>query len=262
MVRLGRAFPVDPHTASTPVSRVALPFHYYFTTFPATENPISQGGVWSHGGADGGFWSNIRTTTNKAFGTQDGNQGAGVYNDSLAVLKGIFGADQRARGKVFNTHASGLYYLEVELLLRFAISFDRARGYEILFSTNSSAQGQGSYCEIVKWLGPHGGDGVQFTSLTGQQPLSGGAANNDDVSATIVGNTITAYRNNIQVAQVTDSSSPWTDGNPGMGHWLRNNGATGDPTLYGYTEFLAQTLDIRAFRQVFPREAVRRAVLI
>lgn len=264
MVRLGRTYPIHPHTRERlTFATASLPFNYYRTLFPATENPISEAGVWTRGAAEGVDWSNIRTTTNKAFGTQDGNQGSTVFNDSIAVLKGIWGADQMAQATVFNTLAAGLYYAEVELLLRFEITTHNARGYEVLFSTNSTAQTQGSYCEIVKWLGPFGGSGVQFVSLTGQQALSGGAAAGDILKATIVGNTITAYRNGTQVAQITDSvglsgSTPWATGNPGVGHWLHNNGATGDPTVYGFSDYLAETLDIRAWRQLITLQSVNR----
>lgn len=265
MVRLGRAYPIRPHTRERlTFASVSTPVNYYRTLFPATENPIAEGGVWTVGGTNGIDWSNIRTTTNKGFGTQDGNQLTGVFNDSLAVLKGIWGADQMAQATVFNTLPSGAYYAEVELLLRFEITNHNARGYEVLFSTNSTAQTQGSYCEIAKWLGPVGGSGVQFVSLTGQQALSGGAVAGDILRATIIGNTITAYRNGTQVAQITDSvglsgSTPWATGNPGMGHWLNNNGATGDPTLYGYSEYMAETLDIRAWRQPITLQSVNRA---
>jgi hypothetical protein len=260
--RPGRALPVRPHLALEPLSRVTLPFHYYRTTFALTENPIAEGGVWSNGKTEGVAWQNMRTTTNKAFGTQSGN--SGVYDDSVAVLKGTFGADQEARATVFSTVTAAAYYAEVELLLRGTVSTaGTVQTYEVVFSVNPSAQTQGSYCEIVKWFGPStGGPGVQFLSLTGQQTITApttGAV----VRARIVGNTITAYINSTQVAQITDSvglsgTAPYTTGNPGIGHWLNNNGATGDPTTYGFSDFTAQTLDIRAWRTLVVSQAVNR----
>lgn len=227
---------------------LAFPVHYYHTTFPATENPISEGSIWVNAGSDGLGWKDIRTTTNKAFGTQDGNQAVGVYNDSVAILRGTFGKNQRVTATAFNTLPSGAYYAEAELWGRGRITPNNTRGYEVLFSTNSASQTQGSYVEIAKWLGPVGGAGVQFVSLTGGQvALPGGLAAGDVASATFIDDTITAYRNGVQVAQVTDSvglsgTAPYVDGNPGLGHWLNNNGATGDPTLYGFSEYTAETI--------------------
>jgi hypothetical protein len=168
------------------------------------------------------------------------------------------------RATVFSTVSAAAYYAELELHLRGTVSAAGAiQSYEVLFSANPSAQPQGSYCEIVKWFGPStGGSGTQFLSLTGQQAITV-PGTGDVVRARIVGNTITAYINTTQVAQVTDSvglsgTAPYTVGNPGLGHWLHNNGATGDPTTYGFSDFTAQTLDIRAWRTLVVSQAVNR----
>jgi hypothetical protein len=41
----------------------------YSTTFPLTENPISEGGSWTNGGATGLGWANVQTTPGLSFGT-------------------------------------------------------------------------------------------------------------------------------------------------------------------------------------------------
>src|SRR5262249_45748237 len=49
----------------------------YSTTFPLTENPISEGGSWTNGGATGLGWANVQTTPGLSFGT--GPVNAGIY---------------------------------------------------------------------------------------------------------------------------------------------------------------------------------------
>src|SRR6478736_4398506 len=48
-------------SVSVAVLQARLPNNYYTTTFPATENPISESNVWSLGGTDGLDWHNART---------------------------------------------------------------------------------------------------------------------------------------------------------------------------------------------------------
>ena len=74
----------------------------YSTSFPLTENPISEGGKWVNGGATGLDWTNIRTTANvKAYGTSSGI--APGYDDSTAVLQGAgtWGQNQTGTGVVY-----------------------------------------------------------------------------------------------------------------------------------------------------------------
>ena len=58
-----------------------------------------------------------------------------------------------------------------------------------------------------------------------------GVKTGDVVRATIVGNVITAYKNGVQLAQVTDKT--YATGSPGMGF---NEGTNGD---YGFTNYSA-----------------------
>src|SRR6267154_1724242 len=101
----------------------------YSTTFPLTENPISEGGIWTNGKAVGIDWSNVRTTAGLAFGTQTGFDG---LNDSIAVLHGTWRPNQTATATVHTVNQqSGGVFEEVELLLRFTIAGDNATGYEL-----------------------------------------------------------------------------------------------------------------------------------
>src|SRR5262245_4434564 len=49
----------------------------YSTTFPLTEDPISEGGSWTNGGATGLGWANVQTTPGLSIGT--GPVNAGTY---------------------------------------------------------------------------------------------------------------------------------------------------------------------------------------
>src|SRR5262249_54023445 len=137
-----------------------------------------------------------------------------VYNDPTALLTGSWGPDQSAEATVYSVNQqTGQINEEVELRLRSNISPHVITGYEVLFRcTHDGTQ----YTEIVRWNGPLG----NFTYV---KQLAGTAAgpgirNGDVVKATIVGNVITGYINNVQVIQGTDST--YANGNPGMGFYL------------------------------------------
>lgn len=202
----------------------------YSTNFPATENPISQGGKWINGGTNGVAWTNVQTTPGLAFGTQSGNgSGPAQYADSTAVLTGSWGADQEASATIFVTNAptSSSIFEEVELRLRTTITPNSITGYEINCSVSLNANN--SYLQIVRWNGP----------LASWTPLNGGSGdhcvNGDTLRATIKGSTINVYRNGTLVASTSDST--FTSGNPGVGFFLQ--GTTGTNATYGFTSFSA-----------------------
>jgi hypothetical protein len=196
----------------------------YSTAFPLTENPISEGGVWTNGKAVGVDWSDVRTTPGLAFGTQTG---VGGFDDSIAVLQGTWSPDQSATATVHTVNQqSGGVFEEVELLLRFAITAHGARGYEVNFRC---AHDGTQYAQVVRWNGALAG----FTLLDSRP--GPGLADGDRVTATIVGSTITSYINDVPIFSVTDAA--FTDGNPGMGFYLQ--GASGLNADYGFTSFTA-----------------------
>jgi hypothetical protein len=205
--------------------------HNYTTQFPAAENPISEGGMWTNGGTNGNSWTNIRTTPGLAFGTMPGDASAPAqFADSTAVLTGSWGADQSVQASVFVTSApsSSTIFEEVELRLRTTITSGSITGYEINCSVSSNAAN--NYMQIVKWNGALN----NFTQLdaTATHCVTG-----DVIKATIVGNTITVFRNGTQVMSFSDTSSPFTSGNPGMGFYLE--GTTGVNQQYGFSSLTA-----------------------
>jgi hypothetical protein len=195
----------------------------YSTSFPLTENPVSEGGKWVNGKADGVSWNNIATANGFAIGTHK-MLTAPPYDDCIAHISKsfmTFGNDQFAQGTVHRV--SGYQWgHEIELLLRFQITANNARGYEIYWSTNG-----GLY--IVRWNGPLN----DFTSL---YTVSPGLANEGDVvRAEAVGSTITVKINGNVV--LTGSNGTWTSGQPGIG--LNPYDPNSDMSSYGWSDFTA-----------------------
>jgi hypothetical protein len=193
----------------------------YTTSFPATENPISEGGNWANGGQSPALdWTNCRTTSGLAFGTENIN--SGTDDDSTCILNGTWGPNQTATGVV---HAVGNYALglEVELRLRVTYASHSITGYEIDCTPGEIL--------IVKWLG-----GINnFAVLASESRIA--VSNGNTVSATISGTspaTITVFLNGSQILQATDSS-PFTGGAPGMGFFDRLDTTASDMGFTSYT---------------------------
>jgi hypothetical protein len=196
----------------------------YSTAFPATENPISEGGLWTNGGSVGSDWQDPRTTPGKAFGS---NTSTG-YNDCVGVLAG-YPANHSAEIVVYQdpTYTAPDSH-EIELLLRFKISANVARGYEITLGN------AGTTIQVFAWHGPLSD---VFPELSGSGSGPGGLVTGDIVKAQMVGNVITVYKNGSLIYTVTDSQ--YGDGGPGMGFFIRPGG---DPTKYCISKFTAAGL--------------------
>lgn len=194
----------------------------YTTNFPLTENPISEGGNWINGGTVGLDWNNCRTTTGFAFGTQPGTV---QFDDSTCVVSGSWGPNQTAQGTVHIVASDSTTFEEVEVRLRTTITAHSITGYEI----NCSVKPGNPYMQIVRWNGPLG----SFTLLDARTV---GCANGDVFKATIVGTTITAYKNGTQIFQVTDST--YASGMPGMGFYIES-GSSSTNADFGFSSFTA-----------------------
>lgn len=203
----------------------------YSTSFPLTEDPISEGGNWVNGGATGLDWTNVSTTPGQAIGHEVGAN----YTDAIAALQGrTWLTNQKATAAVFALAApDDNCSQEVELLLRMKIAAHSITGYEINYNVSNSSI---AYMQIVRWNGPVGGFAVLHT-FRGPEF---GVANGDTVMATVVGNVITAYKNGVQQGQVTDST--YSTGSPGIGFNLDNSGSgcSGTNPNYGFSSFTAK----------------------
>ena len=155
---------------------------FYSTTFPATEVPVSQGGLWLNGKADGIDWQNCDTlagSPNKIYG--DALVGVSGADDCISIMKGDWGKSQYVECTAFIDPAYvPIANHEIELLLQFRISANFAKGYEWNFSLQSGLhqlakwEGDGTLGNLITVLtanGPHNalvpvtGDKIRFTQL-------------------------------------------------------------------------------------------------
>jgi hypothetical protein len=189
-----------------PESRVS---NNYSTLFSGTENPLSEGGVWTNG-SFGTNWTDIQkgaaaTGANGAFGTQTPHA-TPPFDDSIAVLKG-FSRDQSSslvisRGTVAND-------VELEMHLRSQIAPGFIRGYEIDLYTPTTK------LSIVRWNGPIN----DFTFLV-DNIFTNVTMNDGDVWFAQMIGTVIVIKCNGTIVQTYDTANDafiWGRGNPGIG---------------------------------------------
>jgi hypothetical protein len=195
----------------------------FSTNFNSTENPISASGQWINGKVVGLDWNNAQSVPGEAYGAAF----ATGYDDDIAVLNITFTANQYAQGTVHRLpgYSPGVNH-EIELLLRFQITANNARGYEVLWAH------QGNMA-IVRWNGPLG----NYTPLVDNLVI-GQAVDGDVLRAEITGSVIKVYKNGSLVA-TSPSDTTWTTGQPGIGFWPKP-GAT--LKSYGWKNFQAGSL--------------------
>lgn len=186
----------------------------FFTDFPLTENPLSQGVVWTMGGTDGLDWNNPRTSANTCYGSTINAGGAASgppYDDNVAHLKasvGISPLNHRVEQRIY---IAGGYTPpvphEVEIFLRADGSAHSWRGYEITFSLYEQM------IHLVRWNGALN----DFTDLVLDLPWT--FADGDLIGAQITGTTISVDVNG--VVQGTKTDATFASGQPGLGFWGR-----------------------------------------
>ena len=105
----------------------------YSTSFPLTENPISERGRWIGGQSAGrNLWGDVQTSGGMAYGVSEPTK----FGDPTAILTGSWDADQQAQITVKITHTPTVCCHEIEVRLRTTISANTITGYEV-------------YCSIV-----------------------------------------------------------------------------------------------------------------
>ena len=194
--------------------------HTYTTSFPATENPISESGNWIGGQSAGGnLWGNVQTTPGLAFGVSEPTE----FGDPTAILTGTWGATQSVSATVkINTTPTGSCCHEAEVRLRMTVVTSSITGYEVYCSVMPN----NPYCHIARWNGPNG----SYCNLD-QNPPSLYLTNGDVLTGSVSGTnpvSITGFINGVQVVTATDTgqncspggaAGPWTSGNPGIGFY-------------------------------------------
>lgn len=229
-----------PSARSRCITALASGVVQYTTTFPLTENPMSESGIWLCGAAVGLDWTDPRTSGGVSYGTQ--NPGSSNTDDSIACIdatKLSFPANQQVDVTVVVDPALSTGQHEMECLLRFAISGHNARGYECNYSYGNGAGGP-SYQQIVRWNGSLNSFDVLAQTFGAPAPVTG-----DTIRATIVGNLITVYLVHLGVQSFVQSvditafgGTVWASGQPGIGTWHGNNSSTD----YVASDYFAQGL--------------------
>jgi chitodextrinase len=190
-------------SAGVSATTLALPLGDYTTTFPLTENPISENGSWINGGTVGLDWGNIKTTSGHAWPTSMPSQ----YGDPTAVLAGTWGPTQMISAVVDLVNRPTGGDAEVELRLRSSITSHSCSGYEFLYSV------YGSYAQIVRWNGPLG----SYNYLNQNMPNPGALITGDVLTATITNSTMYFFKNGNLLGTATDST--FSGGSPGIGFY-------------------------------------------
>lgn len=227
-----------------PIKRGRRAVRSYYTAFPLTENPLSEGGAWLSGRRITNQWEDMRTTPGLAF--SNGVQLSPPFNDAIALLNGSWSADQMAFGHARTVNQQA-FNQEVSFHLRCTFSSKTTlvnpAGYEILFRCSGAS---GWYTDIVRWNGPVDDFDILIHTTSGP-----GVANHDLLSATAIGSTIKAYVNNVLVNtwDTAGDSAPvsgagparYVSGAPGLGTFQHGQ-TTGTLADFGFEDFGAQEL--------------------
>jgi hypothetical protein len=208
----------------------------FSTSFPASENPISQGGKWLNGATNGLDWNDVKTTRGFAGGVGPASV---TFADPEAILNpgttGPWGSDQQAQGTIYTRATIGNLYPEVELRLNSTMTAHNSTGYEFTCSVlNHPVPGMA----IVRWNGSlanptNSNNG--FTILASVTTRS--CADGDVIKATHIGGALSFYRNGILI--VTASDSTYTNGAPGVGF---DAGCDGTYANFGFVDFSAKNI--------------------
>lgn len=217
-----------------PILRIPPPASSFSTSFPGSENPLSQSGAWR---TSSSFYKAPQTTPGKCFS----NGATDNFDDAVATLVSPdMGNNYRISVHAFRAggYSPGVSH-EIGLYLRQLINNSNpantlVRGYECLFPYDSNS------FQIFRWEAVNHAFPDNFTQLS-PSAQNGGlqiVQNGDLLEAQIVGNNITVYQNSTLIYTLTDST--WSSGGgPGMGFYT-NAGAT--PSSYCITDYAVQKL--------------------
>lgn len=214
----------------------------FFTAFPATENPLSLGGICKNGLTDGLDWNNMQSTPGICWGTAD-TPDPGPFTDNIMTYQGVFSPTKHyATAKVRRDagyNPVGLSH-ELGLVVGATIAAHSAKEYSFNFSIGNSSIVYG------RWNGPSGSFYLgTFTVVSGTDFYAGGAQDNDIMKAIydstsgnvvlslFINDMVTPY---LVVRDNNDDLGKHMTGNPGLSQFTRP-GAAMDRTKYCWREF-------------------------
>lgn len=200
----------------------------FSTAFQTVQNPLSESGSWINGGTQGLDWHDCRVvSTGFCCGTQDGTT---AFTDSVALLTGTWANNQEVQATTINNGATQ-GSIEYELWLRGSISAHSITGYEIDFGIVST------FLTVARWNGPLGNFTVIPPSVTFAAPRD--AVTEQVLRARMVGNTISVFQNNVELARFVDST--YAGGAPGIGFYRAGSPSNAE-TIRGFSAFSATDL--------------------
>jgi hypothetical protein len=222
-----------PYTYPHPLNVV----NTYTTSFPLTENPISEGGRWHHTAPDTTVaMTEVIGGVHVAHGTQTGVDGP---NDSQAYLTG-FGLDQSIQGTFWKAATVTVQFAEVELLLRWydtgppydpggGFGTTTARGYEI------NVAHDGSYVQLGHFKGP-----LLTAGTLPRAPVTGDLFR-VEIHTSGANAIISAFFNNVMVMgfPFTDTA-PFTAGSPGIGFYIQTDTVPNLNNQFGWQSITAR----------------------
>ena len=160
-------------------------------------------------------------------GLAAGTDSPQAFSDPTAILTGTWAPDQVVQATVHSVNQTETCYQEVEIRLRSHVAAHSITGYEVTFRCLKNAN---AYMQIVRWNGALG----DFTYLSANPGAQYGVSDGDVVKASIVGNVISVYVNNVLMGTATDGT--YATGNPGMGFDYGCGSTYGD---FGFTKLTA-----------------------
>lgn len=194
----------------------------YSTAFAGgIENPLSEGGKWLNGAADGVGWNNCQVTANGCVGSQDTLSPR--YADDNAMLKTsvhTFAAHQYVKCVLYLAagYTGGGGKHECEMYVHMNISANSITGFEISVGQNAGSV----YAFITRWDGAVNSfttlidPGSGFGSYTNTPAaLANGQVYEAEITA---GGVMTLRQSGIVIVAATDATH-FTSGQPGLGFW-------------------------------------------
>lgn len=190
---------------------VSAPTTVFIDTFSSTENPLSEGGIYSLGGTTGLDWQNVRTTGGSpgiCYGV--GSSPGPPYNDCIATVQARGFSTTKFFSEITASKTGGYTppdSHELEVLFMY-MAANSVVGYEMDF-------GFGQGVQPVRWNGA-----INDFTINGEAgwpdaqsgtAFAGGLADGD-VAKFVFDSTsghpvITGYLNGSQVFQVADTSA-------------------------------------------------------
>lgn len=238
-IAIAQTNPCEPSPPpSPPAPPPTQPADIYSTTFPNTQNPLDEGGVWTQGGTHGRAWQNMLSQGGSP-GTAYGAGPSEGYNDNLAFIQYRFSPTRHFAEIVVRRDAN---YAppsthEIEIHVGGTLTANHYQGYEMLWNIGGSLQ-------PVRLNGSVGNFSTDvFTVVWGNFFT---VANNDRVrvefDSTSGNPIITVYKNGAKQIVLTDRTSGHIlSGSPGIGAFARS-GSGLDMKRFAIKEFKAGNL--------------------